>query len=97
MTTLEELERLLAEVKKREPGYGFAKIELDKLVAKALPGLIESARRVEELRVALQELYDCGCVAIDALDDAPEDVFGEAKAQEFEDALHEARAALKGT
>ena len=59
----------------------------------SLPALIE---RVEELERALQELYDCGCVAIDALDDAPADVFDESEAQKLEDALHEARAALQG-
>lgn len=70
------------------------RLELIAAAVNALPELLALAEENARLREALQELYDCGCVAIDALDDAPKDVFGEAKAQEFEDALHEARAAL---
>jgi uncharacterized small protein (DUF1192 family) len=55
---LDELERLWAEVQKREPGYGFAKIALDKLLADALPELVA---RVRELEGALKPFAEtCG-------------------------------------
>ena len=67
-----------------------ANARLIALMRNSLPTLIEALKRQGE---ALRELYDCGCVAIDALDDS--DSFSENDMQALEDALHEARAALR--
>jgi hypothetical protein len=47
---------------------------------------------MSQVREALQELYTCGCSVIDALDDS--DLIDADSVQRFEDALHEAKAAL---
>jgi hypothetical protein len=45
-----------------------------------------------QMRDVLQELYTCGCSVIDALDDS--DLIDADSVERFEDALHEAKAAL---
>ena len=46
----------------------------------------------KQMRDVLQELYTCGCSVIDALDDS--DLIDADSVERFEDALHEAKAAL---
>ena len=90
---LDELERLWAEVQKREPGYGFAKIALDKLLADALPELVARVRELERIETAARVYYENYLK-----DEAAEDGVEMTGCSEHQHALaYDLRLALKGT